>query len=129
MTQAIEESWELVKDVAGSAAISDLKLELFPYLDYGEQLDLSNDEIEERLNDIRGLGLYHAEYLLVHQDEISSEWQEHHLLFPGTIMRGTGQYGGVLYMPCMWWNRDRWRMFWYACIPYYYGSLRVVRSK
>lgn len=129
MVQAPEESWELVRDVTGSASISDLKLELVLYLDWGEQADLNNDEIEERLNDIGGLGQHHAKYLLDHQDEIPSEWRKHYLLFPGTIMRGTGQYGGILHMPCMWWNRDRWRMFWYACCPYFYASLRIVRSK
>lgn len=54
------------------------------------------------------LGQRHAEYLLVHQELIPTNWRgKHRLVFPGTLW---GYSGNGRYVQCLDWFDGQWRM-------------------
>ncbi|MFH1575518.1 MAG: hypothetical protein ABIB55_01065 [Candidatus Nealsonbacteria bacterium] len=119
-----KEGWTLVEDV-GDLLISIAYLEIVSVLKETED-SISEDEIRSRIKKLgTNLGQHHAEYLLEHSADIPVEWREYFLVFAGTIWRN---YRGDLEMPCLCFDRGRWRLYFDWLKNYRLQHGRLVRS-
>jgi len=96
--------WEVVEDVTPTLFnIRDLKFKGF--LKSGESL-VNGSTMRERAVAMKGnLGLVDAKRLLDHQSEIPTKLRGRHIMFLGTVLRGSGGFLGV---PCLFLDGDRW---------------------
>ncbi len=104
------EDWELVEDVSDEP-LPAANLELVSFLKRGESC-ISGEEMRRRAKEKNAsLGQRQAEYLLGHQEEIPSGWNQFYLVFPGTAWRAPG---GSLRVPVLYWHGGRWSLifFW-----------------
>lgn len=100
-----KKGWTVVGDVSDPESISVDALELIAFLKKGEQW-ISGGEMLARARELGTmLGQPHAEFLLDHQAEIPKEWQEHHIVFPGTVWHDPD---GLLSVPSLYWRGGQW---------------------
>lgn len=101
-----KEGWELIGDVGETQLLSPNQLELAPFLLKGKN-HINGEELVKFAKKMRAnLGQRQAEYLLKHQDEISLEWRQYYLIFPGTIWHEV-RYGGRA-IPGLSWDGGCW---------------------
>ena len=99
-----KEGWTLVEDVEGDPLSAD-NLELVSFLRRRED-HVSGETMRERAKKEKAnLGQRQAEWLLEHQEEIPSDWQNYYLVFPGTVWQASGDDLGV---PGLCWHGDGW---------------------
>lgn len=86
-------------------AVADLERKEFFNFD---ESYITGKELQKRARKLNAnLGQHTAEYLLEHQDEISEDWRDTYLVFPGTVWRRSGD---IRLVPCLHWYDGRWSM-------------------
>jgi len=117
-----EEGWTLLEDVPfnGQQFIPDI----VEFLKSGES-SVKGEVMAQRAKELNAnLGQHHAEYLLEHQELISTEWRgRYYLTFPGTVWRGSG---GDRFVPCLHWGGDGWCLDWRWLGLGWSGGARLV---
>lgn len=115
--------WEGIRDVVINNGD---ELDLDHILKDGEKW-VSGAEMMKRAKKLGGLtGRAHADYLLAHQDEIPEEWRESVLIFAGCEYKDSG---GRSRVPCLCFNDDQWRLYFFWLGNNFDDNYRLVRRK
>ncbi len=121
----IPKEWVVVEDVQPSKfQVKDM--EMVSFLETGEDY-VKGEVMRKRAVGLKAnLGLADAKYLLDHQAEIPLEFQNKYIVFPGTVLRGSG---GGLHVPCLGWDGDRWVLNFFWVDGGFRDFGRLARSK
>ena len=84
-------------------------LELVPFLKEGENSVNGEEMVLRARGDLdANFGQHDAEWVYAHQHEISPEFREYYLVFPGTVW---WRSGGFRRVPYLYWDGKRWLLF------------------
>ena len=119
-----KDGWKLISTIPATKNLKDL--EAISFLKGKEQF-IKGEEIVKRAKELKAnLGQLDAEYLLEHQELISTDLQKYCLMFPGTVWQDP--YGSRC-IPCLYWDGDQWYLNFYWLDNDWYDYLRVLQAR